>query len=61
MDVLVDNRWTLTGNNGIVGFSVDDLLTAILAEPPKPPENDSYPASVRGPVDAAEAYTNIPD
>jgi len=61
MDVLVGNTGTLTGNNGIVGFSVDDLLTTILAESPKPPENDSYPASVHGPVDAAEAYTNIPD
>jgi hypothetical protein len=52
---------TRAADAGVIGFSVDDLLNAILTPPPPPPENNSYPATVRYPVEAAEAYTDIPD
>jgi hypothetical protein len=46
---------------GIIGFSVDDLLESIWTPPSETDKNSSYPSTVFGPVEAARACTYIPD
>jgi len=46
---------------GIIGFSVDDLLEAIWTPPAETDKNSSYTSTVFGPVKAARACTYIPD